>query len=155
MQVVPCAAPTGPIEPAPLTSLLLGGELADASLTAFWSTDDRYYVRAGERASGATQGLAECRWFTIADESFMLAAAEPAAMSESTDAERLMAARQFLDVIPMGGGRIAFPVGSTGRTIYRVWRSKAGTRGAGAPERGTGRTRILGVRAGRSLRRPA
>lgn len=155
MQVVPCAAPTGPIEPAPLTSLLLGGELADASLTAFWSSDDRYYVRAGERISGTPQSLAECRWFTIADESFMSAASDSAANNEATDAARMAAARQFLDVIPMGGGRIAFPVGSTGRTIYRVWRSKAGTRGEGTRERGAGRTRILGVRAGRSLRRPA
>src|SRR6476661_7159649 len=121
MQVVACDAPVGPIEPAPLTSLLVGDAEGTAMLSAFWSSDDRYYVRAEERAERGA-ATADARWFRIDDEA-------PTAVA--TDVEALASqaaiAPQFLDVIPMGGGRVAFPVGSTGRTVYRVWRAKGGS----------------------------
>ena len=146
MQVVACDAPVGPIEPAPLTSLLFGDAEGTAKLSAFWSSDDRYYVRSDERAlAGAEAGGP--RWFRIEDDASL-----PVAQDTEALASDALIARQFLDVIPMGGSRVAFPVGSTGRTVYRVWRSRGGS---SAQDRGTGRTRILGVRAGRSLRRPA
>lgn len=150
MQVVACDAPLGPIEPAPLTSLHCDGADEFANLSAFWSSDDRYYLRsdAPSQSPGVTS-----QWFRIADAATETADSAPECDVTAEElASREAIARQFLDVIPMGGGRIAFPVGSTGRTVYRVWRAKGGS---AAPERGTGRTRILGVRAGRSLRRPA
>jgi hypothetical protein len=52
------------------------------------------------------------------------------------------------DILPLGVGRIAFPVGSSGRRVYRVWRASSDT-----PR--SARTRIRGVLAGRSRRRPA
>lgn len=143
MKVIACAAPIGTLEPAPMTSLPLGIVDGSARASAFWSDDDGYFVRVGT-SEAPSDGA---RWFRIAD-----AVSEPSASAPIEDAARASAARQWIDVTPMGGGRIAFPVGSTGRTIYRVWRSKGGRAN---DERGTGRTRILGVRAGRSLRRPA
>lgn len=136
----------GPIEPAPLTSLLVGEAEGTSLLSAFWSGDDRYYLRSDER-SQAGEAAGVTRWFRIEDEHSRAVAQDP-----ETLASDALIARQFLDVIPMGGGRVAFPVGSTGRTVYRVWRAKGGH---DAQDRGTRRTRILGVRAGRSLRRPA
>ena len=147
MQVVACDAPLGPIEPAPLTSLLVRDADGSAKLSAFWSSDDRYYLRAD--APGQIPGVT-AQWFRIEDQSSQ--AADLAAASLDGLAARAAVARQFLDVIPMGGSRIAFPVGSTGRTVYRVWRSKGGS---SAQTASAGRTRILGVRAGRSLRRQA
>ena len=150
MQVVACDAPLGPFEPAPLTSLLLSEAEGAATLSAFWSSDDRYYVRSDEGGNERTEAgsaAATPRWFRIEDEASAVIASDGDELSSQASI-----ARQFLDVIPMGGGRIAFPVGSTGRTVYRVWRSKADS---SAQARSTGRIRILGVRAGRSLRRPA
>lgn len=144
MQVVACDAPIGPIEPAPLTSLLLEQAENEATLSAFWSSDDRYYVRS-ESGSGALTPATT--WYCIDDADGL-----PGSAVTAQDPALAAIARQFLDVIPMGGGRVAFPVGSTGRTVYRVWRSKGGQAGQ---DRTAGRTRILGVRAGRSLRRPA
>lgn len=140
MQVVPCHAPSGLLEPAPLTCLPLNVDQAEARASAFWSGDEGYFVRI-DGASGSDE---EARWFQIE---------RAGALPSRDEAEsRAGAARQWLDVIPMGGGRVAFPVGSTGRTVYRVWRSKGGR---ASLERPAARTRILGVRAGRSLRRPA
>ena len=68
----------------------------------------------------------------------------------SDEESRAAIGRMMTDIIPMGGSRVAFPIGSTGRTVYRVWRSRGAEGRSGAS-----RTRILGVRAGRSLRRPA
>ena len=143
MQVLACDAPLGVIEPAPITSLPLGLGHEPGSLAAFWSGDDKYFLRVDAMTE---DGQTEAQWYRIASE----VVATPAA--GAADGDRAALARQMLDVIPMGGGRIAFPVGSTGRTIYRVWRSKGGSAGS---VRIAARTRILGVRAGRSLRRPA
>ena len=139
MQVVPCAAPTGHLEPAPLTCLPLDVEGGRERASAFWSGDEDYFVRV----SSSPAGEVGSQWFRI----------DPVAQPspDSDEGARAGAARQWLDVIPMGGGRVLFPIGSTGRTVYRVWRS----RGRASLERSAGRTRILGVRAGRSLRRPA
>ena len=141
MQVVPCPAPLGALEPAPLTCLPLAVSMGTAS--AYWS-DDEYYVLVDgcDQADAGVVG-----WFR-----FEVEAANDAGRSQADVARAAAEARGMLDVIPMGGGRVAFPVGSTGRTVYRVWRSK-GRNGDAA--RNACRTRILGVRAGRSLRRPA
>lgn len=56
------------------------------------------------------------------------------------------------DIIPLGGHTVTFPVGSTGRRVYRVWR---GAKGRSAKGTAGGRTKILGVRAARSRRLPA
>ena len=140
MQVVPCPAPLGALEPAPLTCLPLTLSMGTAS--AYWS-DDEYYVLVDgcDQVDGAVGG-----WFR-----FDVEASTDVGLS-AAELERLASeARVMLDVIPMGGGRVAFPVGSTGRTVYRVWRTK----GRNRADRNACRTRILGVRAGRSLRRPA
>jgi hypothetical protein len=130
MNVVSCAAPQGMIEPAPLTSMALAEADDSAQLDAFWAADDRYYVRA-ESQGGV-------RWYCLDADSL------PAEPSEAAVA----AGQMMTSIIPMGGGRVAFPVGSTGRTVFRVWRSR---RGGDRPAR----TRILAVRAARSRRLPA
>ncbi|MES2523073.1 MAG: hypothetical protein V4617_10270 [Gemmatimonadota bacterium] len=154
MRVVPCEAPIGQLDPAPLTSLPLELSGAAGSATAFWNSADEYFLclsATGFSCDGDEAAVAGTEWFRIADE------AGASLLAPVIDQEsRETAARQFLEVIPMGGGRVAFPVGSTGRTVYRVWRSKGGSANGNAnADRPTRRTRILGVRAGRSLRRPA
>lgn len=131
MNVVACAAPVGSLEPAPLTSLPLGLDGVETQIDAFWASDDAYLVRVsgGNLAS----------WFRIDAE------LTPDAVTD--DAERARAAAMLSDITPIGGGRVAFPIGSTGRTVFRVWR------GGGCDR--TGRTRIRGVRVARSRRRPA
>jgi hypothetical protein len=79
---------------------------------------------------------AEARWFRIES------GVSPV---EENLEERAAIGKLMADIIPLGGGRVAFPFGSTGRRAYRVWR--AGANG--------GKTRILEVRAARSRRRPA
>jgi hypothetical protein len=128
MHVVACAAPVGMLEPAPLTSLPLASTLGNTELTAFWGADDAYYVLAGAESDG--------RWYRM--ESGETAVVENLA-------ERVAIASLMADIIPLGGGRVAFPFGSSGRRAYRVWRSGANG----------GKTRILEVRAARSRRRPA
>jgi hypothetical protein len=122
------------MELAPITSLPIHTDLRADRLSAFWTDDDRYVVR-----SEGAQGVV---WYRIdtgeeADGDAVLAA--------SFEARRALGAL-MADIIPLGGGRVAFPVGSTGRRVYRVWRAAKG---------GTGRTKILGVRAARSRRLPA
>jgi hypothetical protein len=131
MLVVACPAPAGAIEPAPLTCLPFA-ERDEASLvlTAYWAADDRYYVRA-ERADGADA------WFRI----------ETGAGDLATEASRLNGNDAVLGHLGPREGGVAFPAGSSGRTVFRVWRAK----GAERP----GRTRILAVRAARSRRLPA
>ena len=130
MLVVACAAPLGSIEPAPLTSMPLGIGALVTGLAAFWASDDNYFVRA-ESAAGTV-------WYRIESE----------AVAETTDdATRLAMAELLANVTPIGGGRVAFPLGSSGRTVYRVWRSQS--TGAAA------RFKILAVRAARSRRLPA
>ncbi len=131
MLVIACPAPVGAIEPAPLTSLPFVEEDArDAELTAFWSADDRYYVRA-ERAGG------ESHWYRI----------ESGAADLATDASRINERSPIVGHVGPRTGGVAFPAGSTGRIVFRVWRAKGAEK--------LGRTRILAVRAARSRRLPA
>lgn len=129
MHVVAVDAPLGQMEPAPITSLSLHMDWQQDQLSAFFAADDSYYVRA--------EGAAGVRWFRVD--------AEPTE-SAVTDDERLALGALMADIIPLGGHTVAFPVGSSGRRVYRVWR---GAKGA------NGKTRILGVRAARSRRLPA
>lgn len=130
MNVVACAAPIGMMEPAPITSLAIHMDWDGRRLSAFWTADGEYVVRAERDAA--------VNWYRID--------AEMPAPAGDEEARRALGA-MLADIIPLGGGRVAFPVGSTGRRVYRVWRSSKGA--------GTGRTRILGVRAARSRRLPA
>lgn len=135
MRVVSCSAPIGTIDPAPLTSLPFHMGSDRDRLSAFWSSDDQYLVCV-EGTDGPT-------WFRIEAES-----GEPMADEET----RLAIGAMMADILPLGAGRIAFPVGSSGRRVYRVWRA---SRGAAKGASKGGRTRILGVLAGRSRRLPA
>jgi hypothetical protein len=134
MHVVAVDAPIGQMEPAPITSLSIHMDWQDDQLSAFFAADDSYYVRA--------EGAAGIRWFRLEAEPTDAVVVD----AETTDAERLALGALLADIIPLGGHRVAFPVGSTGRRVYRVWR---GAKGA------NGKTRILGVRAARSRRLPA
>jgi hypothetical protein len=133
MNVVACAAPSGSMEPAPLTSLPVESTVGKNELTAFWGSDDAYYLCASLGVSGSEQ------WYRIDTGA--------AATAESTLEERTAISKLMADITPIGGGRVAFPVGSSGRRFYRVWRSGAAAN--------SGRTRILAVRAARSRRQPA
>lgn len=136
MLVIACAAPKGAIEPAPLTSLPVAAfDDSSAELAGFWASDDAYYVRA-RTESGAN------RWFRI--ESGLDAGAIADLATDALKAAGI--AGMVADGGPRQGG-VAFPAGSAGRTVFRVWRAKGADR--------MGRTRILGVRAGRSRRLPA
>ncbi len=130
MHVIACAAPTGAIEPAPLTSLPITAVEDADHLAGFWAADDTYYVRA--QHGGAH------RWFRIESG----AQADMASQALRTRA----IAGVVADIGPRNGG-VAFPAGSSGRTVFRVWRAKGAER--------LGRTRILAVRAARSRRLPA
>lgn len=132
MLVIACPAPIGAIEPAPLTSLPIADAGAtNAELSAFWAADDRYYVRADR--SGA-----ESCWFRI----------ESGAQADlATDASRFNRGTAVIGHVGPQLGSVTFPIGSTGRTVFRVWRAKGSEK--------LGRTRILAVRAGRSRRLPA
>lgn len=132
MHVTAIDAPIGPMELAPITSLPIHSDVAADRISAFWTDDDRYVVRS-EGAEGVC-------WYRIDS-----GTEADAAMHASLEAKRALGAL-LADIIPLGGGRVAFPVGSTGRRVYRVWRAAVG---------GAGRTRILGVRAARSRRLPA
>jgi hypothetical protein len=129
MNFVACAAPLGSIEPAPLTSLPIFADSDTAKLSAFWADDDSYYIRVDATVSGT-------QWYQIDGGN--------TEVIPSDEAARAAIGALMADIIPMGGGRVAFPVGSTGRTVFRVWRSKS-----------AGRTKILAVRAARSRRLPA
>jgi hypothetical protein len=134
MHVVAIDAPIGPMELAPITSLPIHIEVGADRISAFWTDDDRYVVRS--------EGAAGVSWYRIDAE---MGAELDAGESASLEAKRALGAL-LADIIPLGGGRVAFPVGSTGRRTYRVWRGAKGT---------AGRTKILGVRAARSRRLPA
>jgi hypothetical protein len=131
MHVVACNAPLGSVDPAPLTSLPLHMGSDSDRVTAFWGNDDQYLV--------CVEGTAGRAWYRIEAD-----ACEPTA----DEATRIAIGTMMADIIPLGAGRIAFPVGSSGRRVYRVWRAAQGAAKGG-------RTRILGVRAGRSRRLPA
>ena len=133
MNVVACPAPSGHLEPAPITSLPFEQNVKDSTLAAFWGSDDDYYLRAQVGADGSEQ------WYRID--------ADMTRVPAGTVDERLAISRLMADITPIGGGRVAFPIGSSGRRIYRVWRSGSAAK--------SGRTRILAVRAARSRRQPA
>ena len=129
MQIQPCSAPTDALEPAPLTSLALElGEGAD--IQAFWAGDDGYFVR--------TLSVRGEQWFRIDLGEMHASGQSPEALAKL--------GLMMTSVLPISTGRVAFPIGSTGRTVFRVWRSRTLS---------LGRTRILGVRAARSRRQPA
>lgn len=134
MNVVPCDAPVGQMEPAPITSLPVHIASTGERIEAFWTADDRYVL--------CTTGGAGAQWFMIE------------ALSDTTEqpseAERLALGALIADILPLGGGRVAFPCGSTGRQVFRVWRAAKSDASGRRP-----RTTILGVRAARSHRRPA
>ena len=146
MQIVSCNAPLGPLEPAPLTSLFLlpGCEVrrAESATKAFWGADDEYYVRVTGESALANSGDA---WYSIAGD-------KPDVDSPHLDPAEIEAlGRQLSDVIPLRAGKVAFPIGLGGKSVYRMWRTKT------SDESGSenSRIRIQAVRAGRSLRRLA
>jgi hypothetical protein len=63
MHVVPCNAPLGTIDPAPLTSLPIHMGTDGDRMTAFWSNDDQYLVRV--------EGEAGTTWYRIEAEPSM------------------------------------------------------------------------------------
>jgi hypothetical protein len=134
MIVVACAAPDCSLEPAPITSLPAASLVGNTALSAFWGGDDAYYLTVP-----ATNEGEEARWFRI-DSGEVLSV-------EDNHEERVALGKLMADITPIGGGRVAFPVGSSGRRVYRVWRTGAAANG--------GKTRILEVRAARSRRQPA
>jgi hypothetical protein len=136
MHVVVCNAPLGTLDPAPLTSLPIHMGLDSDRMSAFWTSDDQYVV--------CVEGTAGTAWYRIEAE---------ASAPSSDEATRVAIGAMMADILPLGTGRIAFPVGSSGRRVYRVWRAARG--GASGQAKANGRTRILGVLAGPSRRRPA
>ena len=132
MQIRSCPAPTDSLEPAPLTDLSIHMGMDAADLSAFWSGDDCYLLRA------TVVGQAD-RWFHVG--------AEDALTNELSEAERIVLGKQMASVLPLSTGHVQFPVGSGGRTVYRIWRSRTAD--------SQGRTKIRAVRAGRSRRLPA
>ena len=134
MLVVACAAPSCALDPAPVTSLPLSSIVGNSEIAAFWGGDDAYYVFASAQNSAADSG----QWYRIE---------ASVGTIEGTLEERAALGELMANITPMGGGRVAFPVGSSGRRVYRVWRTGASSNG--------GKTRILEVRAARSRRRPA
>ena len=132
MHVVSCNAPIGAIDPAPLTSLPIRISVDSERMTAFWNSDDQYVV--------CVEGVNGKAWYRIEAED-----AAPA----SDQATRVAIGAMMADILPLGAGRIAFPVWSSGRRVYRVWRAtNAASQGASKG----GRIKILGVLAGRSRR---
>jgi len=133
MIVVACSAPECTLEPAPITSLPLASVLGNTQVSAFWGADDSYYLMACGGQDAETS-----RWYRIDAGEQML---------EGNHEEGVAIGRLMADSTPIGGGRVAFPVGSSGRRVYRVWRTGASGQ--------AGKTRILEVRAARSRRLPA
>lgn len=132
MQILPCAAPIDSLESAPLTDMSLHISVSAAQLSAFWGANDRYYLRALDE-TGAEQ------WFE--------GALNETTASDMSATEAAELTRQLALVLPLATGKPAFAVGSSGRTVYRVWRTQT------ADNRS--RTRIRAVRAGQSRRQQA
>ena len=133
MHVVSCNAPDGQLEAAPVTHLALHMDQPGRQIAAFWSSDDAYVVRT-EDATGVS-------WYRIE-------AGASEGHEASSDEERARLGALLSSIIPLGGHTVTFPVGSSGRRVYRIW---SGAKNAA----GVRPTRILGVRAARSRRRPA
>lgn len=102
------------------------------TLLAFWVGDHAYHVRA-ENGDGTQQ------WYVFE--------AEPSNDVSLSDEERLRLGALMASVLPMSNGHVAFPRGSSGRVVYRVWHSRG--------DAAASRTTIRGVRAARSRRLPA
>lgn len=134
MQFLPCARPTDSLEIAPLTDMSVHMDETADSLHAFWSGDDAYYVCAVDQAGAEA-------WYRIQAE------ATSEAVATATEAAELSA--QLASILPLATGCATFPVGSSGRTVYRVWRTRS------ADNQGQSRTKIRAVRAARSRRLPA
>ncbi len=133
MIILPCVAPNGQLDPAPITSLPLASIVGNSQVAAFWGSDDVYYLR-----STSSDDRDVTQWYRT----------DAGSLNGTSDSpERLAIAKMMENITPIGGGRIAFPFGSSGRRVYRVWRT-------GSQESG-GRTKIREVRAGRSRRLPA
>ena len=147
MKRVSCVAPPGPLEPAPLSSLFVdlisAGSPVESSARAFWGVDDEYYVQVRGLEVGA---IGTETWYSIDGGS----CGEPE-LSESDKADIEALGRQLSGVIPLRAGKVAFPVGSGGKSVYRMWRTKSSD-GSGTSNCGI---KIQAVRAGRSLRRLA
>lgn len=116
--------------------------LGNAQLSAFWSDDDRYYVLA---ESEDTDRAGDAGSVELLKQWFCFDAVMPIDTIDTAEREAL--GKLMADITPIGGGRVAFPIGSSGRRVYRVWRTGAAATG--------GKTKILEVRAARSRRRPA
>ena len=134
MFVVACDAPTCALESAPVTSLPLASIVGNAQIAAFWGGDDAYYMLAN--ATRETGGVDQWYRFDVEEST-----------TGSSLEQRETLGRLMATITPIGGGRVAFPIGSSGRRVYRVWRTGATSNGS--------KTRILEVRAARSRRRPA
>ncbi|MBL0940705.1 MAG: hypothetical protein IBJ03_17565 [Gemmatimonadaceae bacterium] len=135
MHVIQVDTPIGQMEPAPITSLPIHMVGEADRIQAFWTCDDAYVLRVAEQDGASAQ------WFMIE------ADATANATTPLSEAERLALGALMADIIPIGGHTVAFPVGSTGRRVYRVWRGAKSATGR--------KTKILGVRAARSRRLPA
>ena len=134
MIVVACPAPDCSLEPAPITSLPVASIVGITTLAAFWGSDDAYYLMSTPSDTAGSWS----QWYRIESGEQTV---------EGNHEERLALGKLMADITPIGGGRVAFPVGSSGRRVYRVWRTGASGR--------AGKTRILEVRAARSRRLPA
>lgn len=110
--------------------------LGNAQMSAFWSDDDCYYMLAESAIIDSDHLLKQ--WFRFD-------AALPATVGDAGEREAI--GKMMASITPIGGGRVAFPIGSSGRRVYRVWRT-----GVAANK---GKFKILEVRAARSRRRPA
>ncbi len=144
MKVVACDTPIGTLYPAPLTSMPLASIVGMSEVTAFWADDDQYYLCANSTPADPSAA----QWFAMQSGDFVSEANDDARQQNA----RERAAALMADIIPIGGGKVAFPIGSTGRRFYRVWRTNGtGTRGVTTKSR----TRILEVRAARSRRQQA
>lgn len=182
MRLVRCPAPAGPLDPAPLTCMAdelahafdqgssgSGPKLRGDMLSAFWGSDDGYYLRMGRSDDVDAEpspvkpvvwlcdtiAVADAQvWFRVDPESSIVGAAEGAQVGASD--ECVGRETHLLRLMPGGSesddGSTAQTKSVTPRrrrTVYRIVRGAGGTDGA------KGRIRILGARAGRSLRRPA
>lgn len=143
MHFVACTAPSGAVEPAPLSSLPFPAAVAfGATVRAFWAADDRYYL------CETLRGMRD-KWYRIDGERVR---------SEGAEGPQVR-------VLPFPAPAERTAGAPAGRIVYRVVRgmlrpvaagvtSGDGTFGTSGGFR-RGRTRILAVRAAASRRRPS
>lgn len=94
MKLIPCAAPRGPLNVAPLTDLVTPVMRQLEMWDAFWGEDDAYYARL-------TQGDSSARWFRVGPEAGTPAFGV-AAVPETTAASESVAARAVRAVAGRG-----------------------------------------------------